>query len=86
MHMSSSTFGGDSVGKKSFGANANAEEDSRLLNLDQSTEQKPEGSTKEGVSSLAVSESITQVVHVCATHKKPRLLIKSILKIMALPP
>lgn len=31
------------------------------------------------VSSIAVSESITQQVHVCASHKKPRLLIKFLL-------
>jgi superfamily II DNA/RNA helicase len=33
----------------------------------------------EELSSLAVSKSITQEVHVCATHKKPRLLIKFVL-------
>jgi superfamily II DNA/RNA helicase len=32
-------------------------------------------------SSLTLSKTITQIVHVCATHKKPRLLIKSITKI-----
>ena len=32
-------------------------------------------------SSVTLSPSITQVVHVCATHKKPRLLLKCIAKI-----
>ena len=35
------------------------------------------------MSSLAVSESIDQSVHVCATHKKPRLLIKFIMRMRA---
>ena len=31
-----------------------------------------------GLGSLSVSASVVQEVHVCATHKKPRLLIKFI--------
>ena len=79
LNMSSSTFGGDSVGKKSSGTNV--EEGRCITQQGRAAEQKPESSTKVDVSSLAVSETITQIVHVCATHKKPRLLIKSILKI-----
>ena len=81
MNMSCSAFGGDSAGKKSSGTSAEEEADSILHSKGEAAEQKPESGMPVDASSLAVSDSITQVVHVCATHKKPRLLIKCILKI-----
>ncbi len=79
IHMSSGAFGGSSLSDKS--PTAEVERSDKTRGEGESSEPTPESGTKVDVSSLSVSESITQIVHVCATHKKPRLLIKSILKI-----
>ena len=42
---------------------------------------KPQSQSHASVSSLTVSDTITQHVHVCVPHKRPRLLIKYILRV-----
>ncbi len=82
MHMSTTNSGGGTGNSDKEKAAETEKVENEVVG---EANQEAEGSSgkKVDVSSLAVSESITQLVHVCATHKKPRLLIKSILQARA---